>query len=554
MCQPRGMSTPEVRWVATAAAIRAAEAEPLAREGEAALMDRAAAAVAGAARLLLAERSIDAAGTRAVLLVGTGNNGGDALLAGALLAAAGASVTALLVGDTAHVRGLTALREAGGTVASGIAVSGLAASEPASASPAGFLEGANLVIDGIVGLGATPGLREPAASLVAAIPASATVLAVDLPSGLDADSGSAVSGSAHAQHVTAHATVSFTAPTACVLLPPAALAAGRVTFADVGVPIPPLEPGEPARLTDAGIAARWPVPVAGDNKYSRGVVGVIAGSDAYPGAAILVCTAAIRSGAGLLRFVGPRRAQDLVLAARPEVVAVGPALPLPRVDAWVLGPGAADDADQEAAILAALASGVPCVVDAGGILPVVLARAGAGARLGAGGNGPAVHGGGELRAPELGAEGLLLTPHAGELARALEAIGAGITPKDIARDPTAAARALAEAARATVLLKGAVTLVASPSGTLWSQADGTAWLATAGAGDVLAGIAGALLAGGLPADEAGAIASSVHGRAARLASGGGPIAALDVAEALAAIVATLGSSIGDLLREGGRAI
>ena len=537
------MTTPEVRWVAAAADIRAAEAEPLAREGEAVLMDRAAAAVADEARGLLAERNIDAAGTRAVLLVGTGNNGGDALLAGALLAAAGATVTALLVGDSAHVRGVAALLEAGGTVlpevarSSSEASAGVSAATAARGAPASraveALAGANLVIDGIVGLGATPGLREPATSLVAAIPASATVLAIDLPSGLDADSGSA-----DLPHVSAHATVSFTAPTACVLLPPAALAAGSVTFADVGVPVPAHEAGAPARLTDAGVAARWPVPGAGDNKYSRGVVGVIAGSEPYPGAAILACTAAIRSGAGLVRFVGPRRAQELVLAARPEVVAVDPTLPLPRVDAWVLGPGVADDASQEAACLAAVASGVPCVVDAGGILPVVVARAGGGAENGEVG---------------IGADGLLLTPHAGELARALDAIGAGIAPDEIARDPAAAARALARAARATVLLKGAVTLVVTPEGKVWSQAEGPAWLATAGAGDVLAGVAGTLLAAGLPADEAGAVAASIHGRAARLASGGGPIAALDITEALAAIVASLGRAIGDVLAAGGRA-
>ena len=528
------MTTPEVRWAAAAAAIRAAEADPLAREGEAALMDRAAAAVADAARGLLAERNIDAAGTRAVLLVGTGNNGGDVLLAGALLATAGATVTAMLVGDSAHPRGLAALREAGGTVVSDLAAPGIARPDAGTAArkaswPAELLDGANLVIDGIVGLGATPGLREPAASLVAAIPASATVLAVDLPSGLDADSGSA-----DLPHVTAHATVSFTAPTACVLLPPAALAAGRVSFAEVGVPVPAREPSAPARLTDAGVAARWPVPAATDNKYSRGVVGVVAGSDAYPGAATLACAAAIRSGAGLVRFVGPRRAQDLVLAARPEVVAVERSLPLPRVGAWVLGPGVAGDADQEAAILAAVASGVPCVVDAGGIVPAVVARAGGGAGA-------------------LDADGLLLTPHAGELARALDAIGAGIAPDEIARDPAAAACALAQSATATVLLKGAVTLVVTPEGKVWSQADGPAWLATAGAGDVLAGIAGTLLAAGLPADEAGAVAASVHGRAARLASGGGPIAALDITVALAAIVATLGRAIGDVLAAGGRA-
>ena len=530
------MSTPEVRWAATAAAIRAAEREPLAREGEAALMDRAAAAVAGEARLLLAERNIDAAGTRAVLLVGTGNNGGDALLAGALLAAAGAGVTAILVGDTAHPRGLAALREAGGTLVEGLGAGPARAASPGVGSEHSAIElvrGANLVIDGIVGLGATPGLREPAASLVAAISPSATVIAVDLPSGLDADSGLADSGGAGSSHVAAHATVSFTAPTVCVLLPPAALSAGRVTFADVGVPTPPRAPSAPARMTDAGVAARWPVPAPGDNKYSRGVVGVVAGSDPYPGAAILACTAAIRSGAGLVRFVGPRRAQDLVLAARPEVVAVGPALPLPRVDAWVLGPGVADDADQEAAILAAIATGVPCVVDAGGIVPVVLARANA------------------AQGPTAG--GLLLTPHAGELGRALAAIGVDVTADDIARDPASAARALAEATRATVLLKGAVTLVVTPGGQVWSQADGPAWLATAGAGDVLAGIAGTLLAARLPADEAGAIAASVHGRAARLASGGGPIAALDITAGLAAIVASLGRAVGEVLAAGGRA-
>jgi hydroxyethylthiazole kinase-like uncharacterized protein yjeF len=515
------MTIPEVRRASLAAAIRAAEAAPLAREGEAALMDRASREVANVATSLMAERDIDAAGTRAVLLVGTGNNGGDALLAGALLAQAGATVTALIVGDIAHPRGLATLREAGGEAILGIKGSG-------PAFPAALLAGANLVIDGIVGLGATPGLREPAATLVAAIPPSASVLAVDLPSGLDADSGAA-----SWPHVAAHATVAFTSPTACVLLPPAAIAAGRVTFADVGVPIPLRRPGAPARLTDAGVAARWPLPHPGADKYTRGVLGVVAGSDAYPGAAILSCSAAIRSGAGLVRYVGPRRAQDLVLAARPEVVAVGSSLPLPRVDAWVLGPGVADDPAQEAAILAALDSGVPCVVDAGGIETVVAALV-----LGATGPGP---------------EGLLLTPHAGELKRALERIGAGLSAESIAEDPAGAALVLADATRATVLLKGAVTLIVSPNGTVWSQADAPSWLATAGAGDVLSGLAGMLLAAGLPADEAGAMAASVHGRAARLASGGGPIAALDVASALAAIVASLGSSIAGILREGGRA-
>lgn len=523
MCDPRRMTNPEVRWASLAAEIRAAEAEPLAREGEAALMDRASAAVADVARSLLAERDIDAAGTRAVLLVGTGNNGGDALLAGALLARAGATVTALIVGDTAHPRGLALLREAGGTIISDIAISDLAARDGMGSAAATVLAGANLVVDGIVGLGATPGLREPAASLVAAIPASATVLAVDLPSGLGADSGAA-----SAVHVSAHATVAFTTPTACVLLPPAAIAAGRVTFADVGVPIPPRNPAAPIRLTEAGVASRWPIPGAHDNKYSRGVVGVIAGSEAYPGAAVLTCTAAVRSGAGMVRYIGPRRVQDLVLAARPEIVVGAPSGALPRVEAWVVGPGISGDRDQEAAATAALASGVPCVVDAGAIEPFLALRLAAN---------------GTRDASTQGAEEILLTPHAGELARALARAGVPLTEDEIASDPSRAAITLAVAARATVLLKGAVTLIASPGGAVWSEAEGPAWLATAGAGDVLAGIAGTLLASGISADEAGAMAAFVHGRAAALASGGGPIAALDVAESVPSVVAALAHAV-----------
>ena len=523
------MSEPGVWVAATTEQILAAEKPVLARLGDDPLMDRAADAVATEARTILAARGDDAGeggihGAHVVVLAGTGKNGGDALLAGAILAREGATVIAVLTGASAHERGLSLLRDAGGAV--------LGADD---AGVAAAIARADLILDGIVGLGASPGLREPAATLVEGIQGRTRVVSVDLPSGLAPDSATL-----DAPHVHATVTVTFTAPKPCLLLPPAALVVGRIVVAHVGIPVPEATPDAPRRLTPEGAAALWPVPGTGDDKYTRGIVGIVAGSDRYPGAAILACSAAVRAGAGLVRYLGPRRVQDLVLAARPEVVAADPfgdqsgapdGASLPRVDAWVIGPGVADEPDQAAAIAAVLASGVPVVIDAGAIEACVVARA-AGTR-------PAA------------ADRVLLTPHAGELARALAAVGLAPTAKDaalaIASDPAGQTRLLARTADATVLLKGAVTLVATPDGRLWSQADAPAWLATAGAGDILAGIAGMLLASGIAADRAGALAALIHGRAATLASGGGPLAALDVAEALPASIEALNEAIRGLL-------
>jgi hydroxyethylthiazole kinase-like uncharacterized protein yjeF len=272
----------------------------------------------------------------------------------------------------------------------------------------------------------------------------------------------------------------------------------------------------------ADVAASWPVPDAGDDKYSRGVVGIVAGSEAYPGAAGLVVSGAARAGAGMIRYVGPRRAQDLVLALRPEAVvhdSADAAETLPRASAWVVGPGVTDYPEQDAAIGAVAASGLPMVVDAGALEAIALARA-AGARSAM-------------------ADRVLLTPHASELIRTLAALRHDVTRADVEHDRGGHARLLAEAVRATVLLKGSVTVIASPGGALVWLPEAPAWLATAGSGDVLAGIAGTLLAAGLPAHEAGASAAWVHARAAALASKGGPIAALDIARALPRVVADM---------------
>ncbi|WP_062201975.1 NAD(P)H-hydrate dehydratase [Demequina salsinemoris] len=286
-----------------------------------------------------------------------------------------------------------------------------------------------------------------------------------------------------------------------------------------------------SEIDASGVAALWPRPLPDDDKYTRGVLGVVAGSDAYPGAAVLSVTGASRAGAGMVRYVGPRRAQDLVLAARPETVVHEDADAvdrLPRVHAWVVGSGVSDAPGQDAVIGAVWAGGLPCVVDAGALEDCARAR----------------HSG----ARATPAEKILLTPHEGELVRALAAIRHDVTADDVRADRAGHARLLAETTRSTVLLKGSRTIVAAPGGASWELPVATPWLAVAGSGDVLAGVAGALLAAGLDAAEAGVCAAWAHAQAGALAAGddasgpdgrGGPITASDIASALPRVIAAL---------------
>ncbi|MDN4472540.1 NAD(P)H-hydrate epimerase [Demequina zhanjiangensis] len=201
----------------SAAQIRDAEDWTMMTVPESDLMDRAAVEVAGECLRLLESREAGVEGAAVVVLAGSGNNGGDALLAGALLAEAGALVRVVPCTDRLHERGAARLSAAGGV------------RTEASAGPV-LVAGADLIIDGIVGLGGRPGLREPALSLVPLIPRSVPVVSVDLPSGLEADSPTA-----DAPHVRATSTVTFTAPKRCLLEQPAAAAAGNVVIADVGI-------------------------------------------------------------------------------------------------------------------------------------------------------------------------------------------------------------------------------------------------------------------------------------------------------------------------------
>ncbi|MCX5131435.1 NAD(P)H-hydrate dehydratase [Streptomyces sp. NPDC002131] len=458
--------------------VRAAERELMARLPEGALMQRAAAGLAAACADLLGR----VYGSRVVLLVGSGDNGGDALYAGARLARRGAGVTAVLLApDRTHPGGRAALLRAGGTTAA-----------PDTAEP--LLRRADLIVDGIVGIGGKGGLRPHAARLAELADASrAAVVAVDLPSGVEADTGE-VLGDA----VRADLTVTFGTHKPGLLVDPARGYAGSVHLVDIGLDLP--EQADLEALQHADVAARLPRPGAASDKYRRGVVGIAAGSARYPGAAVLAVSGALRGGAGAVRYVGP--AADAVIARFPEtlVSGEGPAK-AGRVQAWVVGPGIGDDATSVAEVLAA---DVPVLVDADALRladrETVRARS----------------------APTL------LTPHAGEAAALL-----GVAREAVEEARLASVRELAGLYGATVLLKGATTLVAGPvGGPVRVNATGTAWLATAGSGDVLSGLAGSLLASGLSALAAGSVAAYLHGLAGRFAADGAPAGAHDVAAAV----------------------
>lgn len=463
-------------------------------------------AVEGLAEVVAARVSQLGAET-VVALVGGGNNGADALYAVAQLAESGVSCAAALDPSRVHEGALEAARAAGVVL-----VSGAEALED--------IAEADIVLDGIVGLGGRPGLPEAAAAWVAAIPDDAHVIAVDLPSGQAADgTGFDPDG------VLADETVTFSVAKPVHLLPPTEQACGLLTVVDIGLTFDTV----PAvvRLTFDDVADVWPVPGPDDDKYSRGVVGIVAGGENYSGAAVLAVTAAVEAGAGMVRYVGTPTPEGLVRAAVPEAVhGEG------RVQAWVIGPGLdvtstrRDATTQLDVARSALAGEEPVLVDAGGLDlvddDVIEARRD---------------------------QPTLLTPHAGELATLLTRLGASrrsrksitVERAAVVAEPLRHTRALAERTGMTVLLKGSTTLVvpADPTEPVRSQADAPPWLATAGAGDVLAGLIGTLLAAGLSPADAGALGALVHGVAADRASAGGPVRALRVAHGIPEAVAYL---------------
>ena len=443
------------------AQVRAAE-EPLLAAGVP-LMARAATALA----VETARRLPFVYGARVVLLVGKGNNGADALWAGAQLARRGAAVVAVLLDDPVQ-DALEGFLRAGGRLATDDAV-----------------QGAEAVLDGIVGIGGKGPVRVEVPALVD-VP---LVVAVDVPSGVDADTGQVHDGA-----VRAHVTVTFGTVKPGLLL--ARDHVGELVVVDIGLDLPDAV----VEGVDA-VADLLPTDARVSDKYSRGVVGIAAGSPAYSGAALLCVGSAIRAGAGMVRYVG--RGADRVRDSWPEAVVTEHFKDAGRVQSWVVGPGlgvTAFDTLEEV-----LAQDVPVLVDADGLTMCA-------------------------QTPSLlqdRAAPTLLTPHDREFAR---------FGREVGPDRIGAARWLAEELGVHVLLKGDATVVVGPEGPARVNTTGTSLLATAGTGDVLAGGIGALLARGLGVLDAASVGAYLHGRAAVLSAGGATTSAGLVLEAWPAAV------------------
>ncbi|WP_277675475.1 NAD(P)H-hydrate dehydratase [Saccharopolyspora rectivirgula] len=463
--------------------IRAAEDRLFTRVPEPQVMRRAAYAVAVHTAQVLEERTGGVAGRHVTLLVGAGNNGGDALWAGHFLRRRGAGVTAVLLApEKAHPAGLAALRRSGGRAVP--AQDEHADTAGVGAQAAGALDRADVVVDGIVGLSARGGLRPVAAELARRI--DVPVVSVDLPSGVDPLTG-AVEGAA----IDADVTVTFGGYKPAHVLTPAAAHCGRTEVVDIGLD-GHLDDPELHLLEAADVGANWPVPGPEDNKYTQGIVGIAAGSARFPGAAVLAAGAAVQAKAGMVRYAGP--VADLVRSHWPEVVATGSVGDAGRVQAWVVGPGIGTGASGRDVLAGILEDGHPVCADADSITLLS--------------SDPTLW---DARDPDTP---LVLTPHEGEFARL---VGEKPGPDRVAK-----AREVAERFNAVLLLKGNTTLIAAPDGRVLVNHSPHAWLATAGSGDVLSGLIGALLAAGIDPWLACGYAAYVHTLAAEIAAGGAP--------------------------------
>lgn len=484
-------------------AIRTAEDALMATLPDGALMQRAVAGLTGVlveelglrrarpaeARLrpahpAVARRRGGVYGSSVLIIAGGGNNAGDGIFAGARLARRGSAVRVVRTGERTHAEALAALVAAGGREVG-----------PEHALTMINSGSVDLVVDAVLGIGGRAGLTGVAARLAAACAtADARVVAVDLPSGVAADSGEVGPGA-----FTATRTVTFGGLRHCHLVQPGRGRCGRVELVDLGLDL--AEPSLFGWQVD-DVIRHWPRPDPLGDKYAKGVVGVDAGSAHYPGAAVLATTGAVRAGAGMVRFLGDAAAATEVLRALPNVVpAEG------RVQAHLLGSGWGERPDGRTAIASVTAAGLPAVLDADALS--------------------------HLRGLRLGPR-VLLTPHAGELARLL-----GIDRSEVTADPVTAVRRAVEETGAAVLLKGATQYVAEPGNDRVRIAvPGPAWTGQAGSGDVLAGICATLLAAGLPPGDAALAGASIQAIAADRCRG--PVPPQELAATLPGVLRDLG--------------
>lgn len=472
------------------------------------LMERAGRAVADAAG---AGRP---AGARVTVLAGPGNNGGDGFVAARLLAARGHVVRVLTLGDPLAGKGdaaAAARRWQGPT-------------EPAR--PDG-LAGADVIVDALFGAGLERPLEGLARQLVEAVNgAGATVVAVDLPSGINGSTG-AVMGAA----VRATTTVTFFRRKPGHVLLPGRLHCGPVRVADIGIPDEVLATVAPQAFVNALDlwAACFPVPRPEGHKYSRGHTVVVSGGIASTGAARLAARGALRAGSGLVTIASPPSALAVNAAASLAVMvrkvdgaeALGAFLADRRRNAVVLGPGGGVGAPMRELVRQALTGDRGVVLDADALtsfadapealLTLIRGRA---------------------------AGSTVLTPHEGEFSRVFKRM---LNEADV-KAKHEQARSIANASGAILILKGADAVAAAPDGRVAIADNAPPWLATAGSGDVLAGMAAGLLAQGMPGFEAAAAAVWLHGEAA--AAFGPGLIAEDLPEALPAVYRRLFARLG----------
>ena len=509
-----------------------------------------------------------------VAFVGGGDNGGDALYACATLADMGISVAAILLKRKRHSRALRAATASGVTI---VDLKGGSITTVLDSPQLALVAFAKVWIDGIVGIGGKGTLKGNLAEAVEQLNdfsflTHPAVVSIDVPSGLTDNEGSVKGAVMRATH-----TMAVGSFKRAQILAPAAQYCGALELIEMEwtglVGLTPADTEEtsgevPVYFYDGTGSSRFvQAPAFDDDKYARGVVGLVAGSDTYPGAGLLATRGALAAGVGMVRLNSTRRVQDLVLAAEPGVVMVGG-----RIQAALIGPGLDEERREDALELAQFCgqSGVPLVIDAWALDLIP-----------------------EL-ADTINPETTVLTPHHGEAARLLTRLGTPTKRDEVAAAPLRYANLLHDATGCHVVLKGSVTVVRSfeyadklrdqallasfinpelgfPDLDNMEQTSArcdstlvapttTSWAGTAGSGDVLAGLIAGILArpvrdehalpgpNGQPqavTPERLVSAVWLHGRAAKLATdqynGRAPIQARDIADAIPEVLAAFDS-------------
>jgi hydroxyethylthiazole kinase-like uncharacterized protein yjeF len=463
----------------------------------------------------VAEAAMDLAEEGPILVVaGPGHNGGDGFVAAAELAARGREVSVILLCERDSLEGDAAL------AARGWKYPVLPFNPHAIGKPA-------LIIDALFGAGLDRAVKGEPLEMIEAINANgATVLAVDLPSGINGTTG-AVMGVA----VRATETITFFRRKPAHLLLPGRIYCGRVRVADIGIDANVLAEIQPQ--TFENIPSLWrqsfPVPRIDGHKYDRGHAVIVSGGLAATGAARLSARGSLRAGAGLVTLASPRDAlavnaaalSAVMVRAVDTVVEFAGLLSDKRFNSCVIGPGAGLGERTRDFVLAAMSTKRGLVLDADALTSFAEAPD----RLF-----QAIK---DSHDPQV-----VLTPHEGEFPR----LFSDISNKHPLRSKLERVRAAAERSGAVVLLKGPDTVVASPQGRATIAANAPPWLATAGAGDVLSGMISGLMAQGVPAFEAASIGVWMHGEAAREAGPG--LIAEDLPEVLPAVMRHLYDEFG----------